>query len=190
MDNATVKKIHKLERQLSKICQEIYELSMGGRHFIPRHPYVVVRVLPKEHKTEGGIFIPEVSQNKPVYEGIVLDTWKAYTELRYSECTKCTEEFATTINHKCELSIGDRIAFPHYEGMPMGDILDDKYYKLVREGTDQNNFPYCNVLGKLDYTGDVEVQAKIRALTKELTSVTFSGVSLSRGANIQTPNRA
>lgn len=188
MDNATKKKIQKLELQLSKICQEIYALSLGGRHFIPKFPFILVRVLPKEHKTEGGIYIPETAQNKPVYESIVLDTWRSFDETHYSECTKCTEEFATTFHKECGVKVGDRIAHPHYEGLPVGDFLDDRYYRLVHEGYEANT--NCTVLGTLDYTGDVEVQAKIRVLTKELSSVTFSGVSLSRGANIQTPNRA
>jgi co-chaperonin GroES (HSP10) len=175
-------KIAKLELQLSKICQSIYELSMNGRRFIPKSPYVLVRVLPKEHRTKGGIYIPEQSQNKPVYEGIVLDTWRPWTEYRNKS------ETTIEIKHESVLKIGDRIAFPHSEGLPVGDWLYDRYYRLVREANE--TYPYHTVLGILDYQGDVEVQTKLRELTKQLSSITFSGVSLSRGANIHTPNRA
>ena len=83
------RRLHCWKETLAKICQQIYNLSMCGRHFIPKHPYILVRVLPKEHKTEGGIWLAETSQNKVVYEAIVLDTWRPYDEERneYDEGT-------------------------------------------------------------------------------------------------------
>lgn len=172
----TIKKIQQLEKQLADTCHKIYKLSIGGRTIIPRHPYVLVRVLPKEHKTEGGIWLAEKQQVKSVYEGIVLSVWKPYVEERVVECKECEDGNAIQfIRHICDLKIGDRIAFAHYEGLPVGDWLDDRYYRLIREGTDQNKNPYCSVLGTLEYTGDAVMKAKLRALMQEIGSITVSG---------------
>jgi co-chaperonin GroES (HSP10) len=179
-------RIQQLEKTLSDTCQEIYEL--GGRNFTPRPPFVLVRVLPKEHITEGGIILADTAQTKTVYEGIVLATWKPYDEERVKLTDNKSGEVhieTIIIHHECSVKVGDRIAFPHSEGLPVGDWLDDRYYRLVREGNEK--FDYHRVLGTIDYTGDIEVQGKIRELTKRLSSVTTSGVSMSRGANINTP---
>lgn len=181
-ENLNEKRIALLEKKLSSICQEIYEL--GARQLTPIHPYVLVRVLPKEHITEGGIILAETAQNKIIYEGVVLAVWKSYNEFRtknYEGPPSMTETI--TIHHRSDLSVGDRVAFPHYEGVPVGEWLDDRYYRLIREGADQNKTPYCSVFGKLDYSGDKEVSRKIRALTKTIGSITTSGVSMSRGAD-------
>lgn len=175
--------IEKKERELSKVCQEIYELNVGGRKFTPIYPYVLVRVLPKEHITEGGIYLPDTAQNKPVYEGIVLSIWKPYVEIRNLSGKDGGPMGTLAITHECELKVGDRIAFPHYEGQGFKDFLDDKYYRLVREGVDQNKFPYMSVLGKIDYTGDANMSRQIRELTKAFGSVTISGASVGRGSN-------
>jgi co-chaperonin GroES (HSP10) len=185
MDSAKVIKIQKLEKILADTCQEIYELSMNGRNFTPFPPFVVVRVLPKEHVTEGGIILSDTAQTKTVYEGIVLQTWKPYVEVRDMKTEDGDNMGEYHIAHECSVNIGDRVAFPHSEGLPVGDLLDDRYYRLVREGDEK--FDYHRILGTLDYTGDVELQAKIRELTKQFSSVTTSGVALSRGANITSP---
>jgi co-chaperonin GroES (HSP10) len=175
------KRIALLEKKLSSICQEIYELNIGGRRFIPNYPYCLTRVLPKEHVTEGGIILAETAQQKTVYEGIVIAVWKPYTVRRViidSEGGESDE----TIYHRSSFEIGSRIAFAHFEGMSTGSYLDDKYYRLVREEVNQKDLPYCGVLGTIDYQGDAEVSKKIRVLTNKISSVTTSGVSMSRGA--------
>lgn len=181
--------LEKLERQLHRLVDKIYDLSVAGRRLVPRHPYILVRVLPKEHITPGGIVLPETDQNKPVYEGIVLSTWAPYDEIRDKQYYRpffhpkfgeiITER--TIIHHECDVKPGDRVCFPHYEGIALGEYLDDKYYRLIREGNDQNKFPYCSVAGVVKYDGDYEVLNKIRKLTKKLGSVTTSGISVSRG---------
>lgn len=177
-----LKLIDKKERELSKLCMDIAELGLGGRRFIPKHPYILVRVLPKDHVTLGGIYLPDKLQNKPVYEGIVITTWRPYTEKRYKTLPSGQEE-TITIDHESHVSSGQRIAFAHIEGLPVGDWLDDRYYRLVREGTDQNNWPYMGVFGILDYEGDAETAAEIRRLSAKFNSVTTSGLPVARGAN-------
>lgn len=182
--------VDKLEKQLHKLVDKIYDLSVSGRRIIPRHPYILVRVLPKEHTTPGGLILPETDQNKPVYEGIVISTWQPYTERRAME-TKDGKSMGTyVIYHECDVKPGDRVCFPHYEGIALGEYLDNKYYRLIREGTDQNKSPYCSVAGIIKYDGDAEILAQISELTKKLGSVTTSGVPVSRGYNppvIHTP---
>jgi co-chaperonin GroES (HSP10) len=182
------KYIAKLEKKLFNLTMQIYDLASDGRRIKNLlHPYVLVRVLPKEHKSEGGIWLADTAQNKPVYEGIVIATWEPFVELRKKKSTlegditggSIVETIA--IDHKCDLKIGDRIAFPHYEGQGMHGYLDDKYYRIVREGVDQNKWPFCSVLGVIDYQGDSEVAKKIRTLTAQVGSITTSGVSESRG---------
>lgn len=177
-------KIGQLERDLSRICQEIYDLNIGGRNVILLRPWILVRVLPKEHKTEGGIWLAEVQQNKIVYEGIVLKTWPSYEEEIKTKKTM-VKDFERHIygeaiievriqRHKSVLEIGDRVVFSHYVGLPLGEYLDDRYYRIVREE---------DIMSKLDYTGDAGVSAKIRSLTKEISSITTSGVSVARGSD-------
>ena len=184
-----IKRIEKLEKQLAEICKEIYELSMNGRRFTPMCPYVLVRVLPKEHRTEGGIWLADTAQTKTVYEGLVLEVWKPYVEEQEVVKTNVNnnERYTETkyIQRYCAVEIGDRVAFPHSEGLPVGDWLDDRYYRLVREGREIHD--YHRVLGKLNYTGDVELQAKIRELTQQFASVTTSGVALSKGVDVNMP---
>jgi co-chaperonin GroES (HSP10) len=180
-ENLNEKRIASLEKKLAAICQEIYELNVGGRRFVPNYPYCLTRVLPKEHMTEGGIILAETAQDKPVYEGIVIAVWKPYTERRViidSQGGKSDE----TIYRRSSFEVGTRIAFAHFEGISTGAYLDDKYYRLVREEVNQKDLPYCGILGTIDYTGDAEVSRKIRTLTNKIGSVTTSGAVMSRGA--------
>lgn len=171
-----------LEKELSIICQKIYDLNIGGRNLILIKPWVLVRVLPKEHKTEGGIWLAEVQQNKIVYEGIVLKTWPSYEEefkIKTPSDISEKEKFPyrvtyKVVEYKSGLDIGDRVIFSHYVGLPLGEYLDDRYYRIVKEP---------EIMSKLDYTGDAEVSAKIRSLTKEISSISTSGASIARGAD-------
>lgn len=178
------KKLAKKEKQLAKLCMEIYE--EGYERFTPLHPFVLVRVLPKDHITTGGVYLPDTAQNKPVYEGIVIKTWMSYDEVKrvkHLDGMPGEGDYdEIIIYHECAVKPGDRIAFPHYEGLafPYGD---SQYYKLVREGNDQNKYPYCNVLGTLDYLGDKETMAVINREFQKIYSITTSGVSESRGAS-------
>lgn len=175
--------VHKLEAQLKGLVMKIYDLNSGGRRFYPRHPYVLVRVLPKEQKTDGGIWLAEASQNKPQYEGIVITTWQPYDREDKVKCDCGCGHYATrTVHFECSLKPGDRVVFPHYEGLPLGDWLDDRYYRVVHEGTDPAQWANCNVLGTLDYEGDEKIAAQIRELTKQMASITTSGLPMARGS--------
>ena len=158
-----------LEKQLSDICTELYSREP---QFQPLPPWILVRVLDKEW-IKGMIILPDTAQNKPVYEAIVLSVWKPYTETRFMK-GKNGEKIEYEITHSCDVKPGDRIAFPYHEGMPI-TYLDDKRYRLVREGTDQNKYPYCGVYGTINYDGDENVRRTLAALFSGVHSVTISG---------------
>src|SRR5476651_1845038 len=75
-------RIETLEGRLREACFEVYNESAGGRRFKPMRPWVLVRVLPKEHTTPGGIILAEKEQNKIAYEGLVIEVWEPYEEIR------------------------------------------------------------------------------------------------------------
>lgn len=135
-----------LERKLGELCQQIYEL--GGVRFQPLKPWILVRVLDKAQKV-GSILLTD-KQGRTLYEGFVLRT--------YPGCT--------------EIQVGERILFPHFEGMPVPD-LDDKYYRIVRHYVNQKDYPQCGVWGKIDYQGDVKLRTRIKELFNGVEMVTY-----------------
>ena len=177
-------RINYLENRISVFCQELY--ALGTLHIRPLPPYIIVRILPKEQTTQGGIILADTAQNKTLYEGIVLETWAPYSEYRSKSVTMdtymsppCTETIR--IDHECSVKAGQRICFAHYEGLPV-PYMDEKYYRMIRESVDQNKNPYMGVTGIIDYQGDKEITTKIRELMQKLYSVTTSGVAVSRGS--------
>jgi co-chaperonin GroES (HSP10) len=177
-----------LGRELETVVQKIYKLAFNARRVIPNHPYVLVFVLPKEHVTESGLWLADTSQSKPVYEGLVLETWRPYDEIR-QRFRKAHDDMPAiqddiVIHHECSLKVGDRVFFPHYEGITLFEY-DEKYFKMIREGSDQNKFPYMNVLGVADYTGDAKNKKALIDAAKKFYSISTSGASgVSRGANL------
>lgn len=61
-----------LTEMVTKLYQETEVQVM------PSYPRVLVRVLPKEQMTKGGIMLPEHQQNKPTHEGVVLAVYKPF----------------------------------------------------------------------------------------------------------------
>lgn len=176
-----VKTVEELEKELSAICQKIYDLNIGGRNVKLINKWVLVRVLPKEHKTEGGIWLAETSQNKPIYESIVIKVWEPYEEefkvsatSTYNEVLGEQRYFYKTVTHKSSYKAGDRVIFQHFVGLPLADYLDDRYYRIVKES---------DILMPIDYSGDANVSAQIRSLTKSISSITTSGASIARGSD-------
>lgn len=147
------------EEKLAKLCQEIYEES--EQRFQPLYPWVLVRVLPKETKI-GGIWTPDTAQNKPIYEGIVLEPWAPFYDNKSNSIR--SSQFQT----------GDRIAFPSFEGAPVS-FLDDKYYRIVREIVNFKDYPNCGIYGWIHYDQDVRIKDELNALMKEIGSVSISG---------------
>lgn len=175
-----------LKQRLANLCVDIY-LS-GKQRFIPLPPFVLVKVLPKDMVSEGGIVLPGVQQNKPVHEGIVLETYRPYEEEVVmtdrgfdSRGREYAEYHVGKIHRECSLKRGDRVAYPYYEGVPHKYLGDD--YVLIRQAADQIKYPYCQALGIIDYEGDHKIANKIKELMKKFWSVSTSGEAVSRGAN-------
>lgn len=86
-------------------------------NLIPLHDYVVVEPIEKSNKTEGGLFLPENSQEKPqtgkvmyVGEGVFQDG------------------FLVPMNVK----VGDTVLFAKYSGTEVK--LDGKKTIIIRDG--------------------------------------------------------
>lgn len=87
----------------------IKEYEDLGINFQPLYPAVLVRVLPKEHM-QGGIWLTDSKQNKPVYEGIVLRTYPP---------KRIKLDSSKWLTMDSGLSMGDHILFPHWSGEPV-----------------------------------------------------------------------
>jgi co-chaperonin GroES (HSP10) len=180
------KSASELQQQLADLCIQVY--LKGGERLIPLPPFILVRVLPKDMVSEGGIVLPNERQNKPVHEGIVLETWRPYDEevvltdkFRDKAGVEHVVERIGVIHRKCSVSQGDRVAYPYYEGIPHKYLGDD--YMLIRQSADQVKYPYCQVIGTLDNKGDRKIGNKIRDLMRQYYSITTSGAAISRGGN-------
>lgn len=161
-----IRTMESMEAQLAQMCEDIYLLNMKGKRIQPLPPKIIVRVLPKEHRTSSGIILPGNVQNKPVYEGIVLETWKSYEETR-----RVKEDGGYSdiyIQHKCSVKIGDRVLFAHFEGQPLSDYLDEKYYRVIRDDV---------VFGTLNYEGDASIVEEMKKLMQKFSSITTSGTT-------------
>jgi co-chaperonin GroES (HSP10) len=175
-----------LKQKLADLCIDAY--LGGGQRFIPLPPFVLVRVLPKDLVSDGGIILPNQQQNKPVHEGIVLETFRPYEEevvlttvARSSAGHEIRTEEIGIIHRECPLKRGQRIAYPYYEGVAHKYLGDD--YVLIRHSADQIKYPYCQALGILDYEGDKKIGQQITALMRKYYSITTSGVAVSRGGD-------
>lgn len=135
------------EQELDRLAIELF--TNHETHFTPTHPWVFVRVLPREQRI-GLIWAPEFKQNKPVHEGIVLSTWKPFKqEWRQKEndvWVDCERE------RKSDFAIGDHVTYPWAAGMPISG-WDETKYRIVPEhvrehrGIDHNGI----IFGKLNY---------------------------------------
>jgi len=110
------------EEVLQQIVTTLYQEERAV--VIPLHPWILIRVLPKETETSAGIVLPD-KQNKPVWEGIVLATYRQ----RYGQA-----DGGETVLLCPQVEVGDHVLFPHYEGMP-APPLDEKKYRLIKEET-------------------------------------------------------
>lgn len=168
--------LHVLEQTLFDLVQLIYE--EGEVRFTPRYPWVLVRVLPKTQAMLGRIILPQ-TQNKVIYEGFVLATWKPFYIVKKVEATRLrlAPEVVAPEEHilrESQLRVGQRIGFPHYEGMPIRHF-DEEKYRLVREEVDLKDNPNCGVLGWVEYDGDRKLKDELDRLLEGASMVTVSG---------------
>jgi co-chaperonin GroES (HSP10) len=181
LDKNLLKKIEDKEKQLNKVCQELYLLNLQGKRVKPLPPKIIVRVLPKEHRTESGLYTPGAVANKPVYEGIVLETFEPYNEEHKTKFEN-GDEGIVYVPRRCSVKVGDHILFPHWEGQPLSDYFDEKYYRIIPD--------HC-VYGTVDYKGEVNKIKGIKKIMETLSSVTLSGAKSGPGVpDWQPPEKA
>lgn len=145
------------EQELDRLAAELFRNHES--QFIPRRPWVLVRVLPREHYYMNRILLPNTkSQNKPVHEGIVLQTWEPYTTQKtrhhnnydFGVGVICIDDVVTV--HTSEFVAGDHVCYPHWAGQPIPG-WDERYYLCVPEQVNEDvgiDASRC-ILGKLNY---------------------------------------
>lgn len=110
---------------------------------VPGRRWMIVRVLPKEQMSTSGRVIMVENQNKLLYEGVVIRVYEPYRTARerigWHHVEKIEGEMATI---GCQVHPNDHVLFPHFEGLPVGNKLDEKKYRFLEEGI---------VVAKLDY---------------------------------------
>lgn len=179
-----------LIKQLDELCQQLY--ATHERRIVPKYPWVFVKVLPKEQAPLGRIILPDGTgpkgQNKILYEGIVLETWKSFYEFHRSESTLVIEKsledwtrqyllskgvdlpvvctYDHTVLRESSVKPGMHVIFPHYEGLPAGRIFDEKEYRLVREFNPSDPERRCEILGYLEYEQEKIEDAVLRAINE------------------------
>jgi co-chaperonin GroES (HSP10) len=109
-----------IQDQITELAQREYRET--GRSFRPLYPWILVRILPKEAWSSSGRIVLPASQNKVLYEGIVLET--------YQPVKKLVDDAHVTVT--CPLKPGDQIAFPHWDGFPV-PFLNERTHRCIRE---------------------------------------------------------
>lgn len=152
-----------LKEKFDELAQRLYQEH--ERRVQPKYPWILVRVLPREHQ-KGSIILTE-KQQKIVEEGVVLETWPSFWSME--ERKRIDGEFFTVRRKiECDVAVGDHVLFPHYEGMPVGALLDEKQYRFVRTSNYQD--ARCEVMGKWEYDPE-PVAAKLADVIGQGTTV-------------------
>lgn len=148
-------------------------------NYTPMYPAVLVRVLPKEHISVGGLWLPDTKQNKPIYEGIVL---RVYPPKRIQL------DSGKWITMDSGLAMGDHILFPHWSGEAVPWLRDalgakageDEEYRAIPArgmlslaGMKESGEPFL----KLNYEKE-SVDVKLKAILDELIDVDWLNGSM------------
>lgn len=147
--------IRRQKDELFDLAQRMYKSF--HRRITPIYPWVLVRVLPKEQQL-GRIWVPE-SQNKVIYEGLVLETWQPFWRSFSKDAYDPNEEQLERF-FESDLKPGDHVLFPHFEGMPVPYLNEEEKdaYRLVRESNSKDE--KCEIYGKLEYQEPIEEQLR------------------------------
>lgn len=107
----------------------------------PCHPNILVRVIPKGEtkiKVAPGInlYTPDKVQNKPNYEGQVLEVYPTWFEYKNVRCEKCKSRCERqVIWHESEFKVGDHVMFQHFQGIPVPLDGFKGDYRMIPENT-------------------------------------------------------
>ena len=154
-----------MARTVRRSKDEVFEAAQRAyksfhRRIQPIYPWVLVRVLPKEQQL-GKLWMPE-SQNKILYEGVVLETWQPFDKLidvHYVNDNPLQSVEERMHIESC-LNLGDHVIFPHFEGMPVPYLNEEEKdaYRLIRETNSRDE--KCEIYGKLEYQEPIEEQIR------------------------------
>jgi len=142
--------IQKREEEFDRQAVELFSQYQTYQHFNPIFPNCLVRVLPKELAIKSeylDLIIPDIkTNNKPVYEGVVLRTWKPKTIF---------DKRGNSRTVYSELAIGYHVLFPHYAGQPLPGLNEDRY-RSIPEGISPRGLAIFGndvgcIIAKLDY---------------------------------------
>jgi co-chaperonin GroES (HSP10) len=117
------------ENEIDELVQGLYQSST--RQFVPRYPWILCRILQKEHVTRGGIVLPATDQHKPMLEAIVLVTWRPFTQER-GKVLENGRKFSRTVVKQSQFEPGQHVLLPHWAGLPHYG-LNDQRYRYVKE---------------------------------------------------------
>ncbi len=145
------------KEKLAELVTKLYQES--DVTIKPTFPRLLVRLLPREQQTKGGIYLPEgEKQNKPVHEGVVLDTYEPFWQSvsKTAEWEKLKSHHVVMDEHdvvrkvwqECAVKIGDHVTFAHMAfGITPVWPLDGGVgeYRLVPEGEIQATLRYEDV---------------------------------------------
>lgn len=163
---------------------ETFRKSLTTKTITPTAGKILIAVLPKD-QTIGGIIMPG-KQNKPNYEGLVLRTYKAYTQ------HKMIGDVSVSVGVAPSVYPGDLVLFPHFEGLPI-DFIDDNRgdFRIIREdalfatlGNYALDWQRANAItfphsGPIDDFFTKWMNENYFVLPKKLNPVTTSGVGQS-----------
>jgi hypothetical protein len=161
-----------IEKQLYELAQHAY--LHYERTVQPLYPWLLLYVLPKEDQVRG-IIRPDV-QNKVMYEGIVLSTWRPRLE-DVSVRENGTLRIETHIR-KSQMELGDHILFPHWVGLPC-PWLPEERFRMIEElkPLDPKSEPIARLNYDLESTDVVIRNAVETAFSKEFDSLSDSTVN-------------
>jgi co-chaperonin GroES (HSP10) len=153
-----------IEKQdiVSDLTQRLFALH---RSFQPRHPWVLVYVLPREQKI-GSLYIPGKHQ-KVSLEGVVLATWNEWAEEK--GVVEQGVRWTRVVVHRSELEVGQHVVFPHWSGLPIPG-MDEEKFRIVKElGWSKNE--EGGVFGTIEYDEPyLSEKARLRALIEDVLS--------------------
>jgi co-chaperonin GroES (HSP10) len=129
-----------VDRVLEKLFAE-------NRMFRPMYPWVFVYTCKREQKV-GHIVLPDHVQNKVVHEGIVMATWRPFTE-EHGTVDEKGRKLTRTVQRRSLLERGQHVLFPHWAGQPISGYNPERY-RVVKE-CDWKVDKDGGILGILDY---------------------------------------
>lgn len=138
------------KEELRILVTKLYEEC--GLYLELLYPKILVRVLPKEQKYHGIILPDGNKQNKPVLEGIVIQTYKSFYQKIYLTQAHWVKddpdpEARYTQLVECQVKPGDHILFPYIEyGIVPIEPLDHGKgdYRLMPDNLVQAKLDYSS----------------------------------------------